>query len=261
MSNDTPSRACLADFGFMTAVFDSDQRMACSAQLEGGMVTFMSPELLVPEMYGMTAAKPSPPADIYAFGLVIFQVCKQDHGYYLFYAYFLQVLTGEIPFRGISQSALANDVVRGGRPDRPENASAIGFSDSLWNFTQQCWDGRVESRPTAGEVVTHLGEAAVVWGWLMPPHSQARDVTLDSDEISEPPTVTRLDGEVIRMGDFAFSVGTYCEIWAGLWNKGDRGEADREKVSLSPATHIMLTLLFVGGLENTSSAQVIGEDA
>jgi len=84
MSNDTPPRACLADFGFMTAVLDPDQRMACSAQLEGGMVTFMSPELLVPEMYGMTTARPSPQADIYAFGLVIFQVREQDREYHLF---------------------------------------------------------------------------------------------------------------------------------------------------------------------------------
>jgi len=42
---------------------------------------FMSPELLVPERFGRSDAKPTPQADIYAFGLVIFQVREQDYGY------------------------------------------------------------------------------------------------------------------------------------------------------------------------------------
>jgi len=86
MSNDSPPRACLADFGFMTAVPDPAQPIAHSAQLEGGAMTFMSPELLVPEEFGKTNAAPTPQSDIYAFGLVIFQVCGQDYGYLLFYA-------------------------------------------------------------------------------------------------------------------------------------------------------------------------------
>jgi len=36
---------------------------------------FMSPELLIPEEFGIEDALPTPQADIYAFGLVIFQVC------------------------------------------------------------------------------------------------------------------------------------------------------------------------------------------
>ena len=81
MSNDTPPRACLADFGFMTVVFDPAQPMSCSAQLEGGTLAFMSPELLVPSKFGIENSIPTKGADIYAFGLVIFQVCAQDLGY------------------------------------------------------------------------------------------------------------------------------------------------------------------------------------
>jgi len=84
----------------------------------------------------------------------------------------LQVLTGETPFRGIRQSALAYHVLRGKRPDKPQNAATIGLSDSLWNFAQRCWDGKMESRPEVGEVVAHLGEAAGNWNGLMPPHVQ-----------------------------------------------------------------------------------------
>ena len=95
--------------------------------------------------------------------------------------YFLQVLTGELPFRGILDSALAYYVLRGKRPDKPGNASAIGFSDSLWNFTERCWDGKMESRPAAGDVVSHLVEAAANWKWPMPPCVQANVVVPGSD--------------------------------------------------------------------------------
>ena len=84
MSNGTPPRACLTDFGFMKMVFDPTQPMACSAQLDGGAMTFMPPEILVPQEFGKECAVPTPQADIYAFGLVIFQVSEQDCVYHLF---------------------------------------------------------------------------------------------------------------------------------------------------------------------------------
>jgi len=74
VSNDTPPRACLSGFGFITAVLDPNQNLSCSAQVLGGTITFMSPELLVPEMYDLRTPKVTPQADIYAFGMVIYQV-------------------------------------------------------------------------------------------------------------------------------------------------------------------------------------------
>ena len=41
----------------------------------------MSPELVVPSKFGIEDALPTLEADIYAFGLVIFQACEQDPGY------------------------------------------------------------------------------------------------------------------------------------------------------------------------------------
>ena len=168
MSNHTPPRACLADFGFMTVVLDPVQPMSCSAQLEGGTTAFMSPELLVPSNFGMDNSLPTPEADIYAFGLVIFQVCEQDWRHCGF-SYFVQVLTGEFPFRGIGQAQLGWSLLEGLRPDKPEDASSIGFSDSLWGFVQRCWDGDRQLRPNVAEVVTHLDGAAADWKGLMPP--------------------------------------------------------------------------------------------
>lgn len=32
-----------------------------------------------------------------------------------------------------------------------------------------------------------------------------------------PPTVTKLDGEVTRSGEFAVDGGTYSDVWCGHW--------------------------------------------
>jgi len=81
ISNDTSPRACLADFGSITMVIGPGQGFASSVQLKAGTVNFMAPELLVPRKFGKKEAIPTPQADIYAFGLVIFQVFEQDYGF------------------------------------------------------------------------------------------------------------------------------------------------------------------------------------
>jgi len=164
----------------MTMVNDPDRPTSCSAQLEGGTTTFMSPELLVPSKFGMDNSLPTPEADVYAFGLVILQVCEQYCGYRLF-AYIVQVLTGEVPFRGISQVELAFSVVQGLRPGKPKNASSIGFSDLLWDFIQRCWDGDRTQRPKVVEVVTHLGKAVKNWDGFMPPCVAVEDAPSDPE--------------------------------------------------------------------------------
>ena len=78
MSNDTPPRACLADFGFM-ALSDPFHPPW------DGAIRFKSPELLVPSKFGMTNVMATPEADVYAFGMVIFQVGEQDHGHHPFF--------------------------------------------------------------------------------------------------------------------------------------------------------------------------------
>ena len=89
MSNDTPPHACLTGFDCITTIPDPGQNMARSAQIEGGTMTFMSPELLVPQEFGLERAIPTPQADIYAFGLVIFQVS----GHCRRYRPFLRILS------------------------------------------------------------------------------------------------------------------------------------------------------------------------
>jgi len=106
---------------------------------------------------------------------------RVDRGYRLF-TYITQVLTGEAPFRKIRQTELGFSVVQGVRPDKPENAVAIGFSGSLWRFVQHCWDSDRDLRPRVAEVVTRLGKAAKDWDGLMAPCVVVESVPSDSKE-------------------------------------------------------------------------------
>ena len=58
-------------------VLDPDHPVSCSVRLEGGTATFMAPELLVPSKFGANDSLPTTEADIYVFGIVIFQVHEQ----------------------------------------------------------------------------------------------------------------------------------------------------------------------------------------
>ena len=181
MSNDSPPRTCLVDFGFMAMVLDPNQPMYYSAQLEGGAAMFVSPELLMPGNFGLTESVPTPEADIYAFGLVIYQVREHGRGD-LPFIYIVQVLTGVLPFPDLRLGKITSSVVQGMRQPKPENASAIGFSDSLWSFIQHCWDGEMELRPKVAEVASQLGRAGTDWNGVMPPCTQVESVASASLE-------------------------------------------------------------------------------
>ena len=53
-------------------------------------------------------------------------------------------------------------MLNGSRPTKPQNAPAIGLSDSLWDFIQLCWDSDRTRRPTAAEVLECLEEDAPI---------------------------------------------------------------------------------------------------
>ena len=83
-------------------------------------------------------------------------------------------------------------------------------------------------------------------GPSMPPQRIQDTQSVQANEI------TRLDGEVTKLQETPFARGTYCEVWEGQWVKIG-GEV--EKVSLSFTTSVLLTGLFVGGLESTSNRE------
>ena len=143
MTNETPSRACLADFGLST--FTPGTQGAATTNTNGGTAIFMAPELMYPSMFNKLSARPTQPTDIYALGMTIYEV-----------------LTGFYPFheQKWTEHELAHNVVTGVRPTKPADAERIGFTDGIWELVQECWDGESTKRPKIDQVLTLLARVA-----------------------------------------------------------------------------------------------------
>ena len=74
-------------------------------------------------------------ADVFAFGMLS-----------------VEVFTGKIPFEEQENEAVALCISRGGRPEMPDNAQAVGLTDEIWNLIESCWQQNPEKRPTMEEV-------------------------------------------------------------------------------------------------------------
>ena len=76
MTNDTPPSACLADFDYMTIISDTDKPTLAYEDTYSD-AEFMPPERFRPKEFGLDYWVPTKAADIYAFGMTIFQVLGQ----------------------------------------------------------------------------------------------------------------------------------------------------------------------------------------
>ncbi|KAI9002209.1 kinase-like domain-containing protein [Hyaloraphidium curvatum] len=95
-----------------------------------GTPAFMSPE-------SFDNDPPRPPADVYAFGMVCYEVVSR----------------GRHPFEEAgSLPVLMRMVLEGQRPARP-----AGVPDRLWRLMQRCWVEKPEDRPSFVEIVGELG--------------------------------------------------------------------------------------------------------
>ena len=181
INNETPPRACISDFGLCTVVpsvsFDPTTRRADA----GGTLGYMAPELFA------EGVKPSKEADMYAFGMVVYEV-----------------VTRARPFgrrRALEIPVLATGGIR---PNRPEDPMAVGFGQGTWELAEKCWDGNWEQRPKACEALEHFRGVArtstvVDPGPTIPGNVAAGEVSsrLDSSsksygECRKPGTVSRL---------------------------------------------------------------------
>ena len=76
-----------------------------------------------------------------------------------------QVLCGAIPFYEITRwFYVVREIMRGGRPAKPENATSLGFTGGLWEIIERCWLVDTDARPTLQAVLSCLSEAASSWG-------------------------------------------------------------------------------------------------
>ena len=140
----TPPRACLADFGLSTFIPSTQGGRPTSTA--GGTTFFMAPELLAPKKFGLADSRPTQPADIYAMGMVIYEVLTGFHPFYD-----LNLGPFEIVLR----------VSAGKRPTKPGNSEGIGFGSGTWELVQECWRAQSSRRPTVERVLQHLEYVSV----------------------------------------------------------------------------------------------------
>jgi len=103
---------------------------------------YMGPELLDPEAFGLAECNPTRESDIYAFGVVTYQV-----------------VTGEQPFPGAEGGPIVYNVISGERPSRPSGPNEW-VSDDLWNFICRCWSPSWDGRPDVEFAINALNDAA-----------------------------------------------------------------------------------------------------
>ena len=111
----------------------------------------MSPELLVPEKFGLKDSCQTKRSDCYALGMVIYEV-----------------LSGRVPFSRYHGYAVAVRIHEGGRPARPRGEEGMWFTDCIWSILERCWKASPSDRPSIKEVFQCLEEVSKSWTPLSP---------------------------------------------------------------------------------------------
>ena len=103
-----------------------------------GTSRWLAPEIITPARKGSSnmPVMESKAADVFAFGM-----------------FAVEVFTGKIPFEEQKNEAVVLRISRGGRPEMPENAGAVGLTGEMWNLLENCWQQNPKKRPTMEMVV------------------------------------------------------------------------------------------------------------
>ena len=110
-----------------------------------------TPAMMAPELFEEVPPDPDPAADMYAFGVLLWEMG-----------------TRERPWRTIHPAALPNLV--GKQQERPPLPGSSGAADSCKPFSasfealvMRCWDQDVSARPTASAAYNALKQAGAVF--------------------------------------------------------------------------------------------------
>jgi len=72
---------------------------------------------------------------------------------FAFAMFAVEVFTGKIPFEEQKNEAVVLRISRGGRPEMPANAQAVGLTAEMWKLLESCWNQSPKKRPAMDEVV------------------------------------------------------------------------------------------------------------
>jgi hypothetical protein len=103
---------------------------------------WMSPELFDSEGHRRTKY-----SDCYALGMVIYEVLRR-----------------RIPFYRYSDFAIVGRVIKGERPERPQELEGVvGFTDAVWEVLELCWKSLPREHPSIEDVLKCMKKAATSW--------------------------------------------------------------------------------------------------
>ena len=161
---DSNRTARIGDFGLTNVTTSASISMALSTPSGGGTCRWMAPELLKSDDAGGASPKPSKESDVYAFGMLAYEVntiatLSSDSGLKT-----CQIFAHCTPFRHLNSDYLVIlDVIAGKRPVRPPHREVLGLEDSMWDIVRGCWDSDPQTRPTIKGVRGFLGQASRRW--------------------------------------------------------------------------------------------------
>ncbi|ELU38066.1 Pkinase domain-containing protein [Rhizoctonia solani AG-1 IA] len=195
----TIETALICDFGRSTQPHDGPNEVIVSGSSPfAGTVRYMSPELFVPEL-----ARPSPAADMWAYGCIA-----------------LEILCRLQPYHGVSSDILISKLIRGGHPpsSRPHGPRGSLINDTLWNVLSSCWAAQ-DWRPTAQLFLEKL--TLMLQSGEIPSSPIPMDVFsgFDSESIpSWPSEIKDFDGKL----EFLIQVSTSLRatVWAANLQNG-----------------------------------------
>ena len=143
---DETHRARLADFGLLTIISESTSLSVSSSSFtQGGTHRWMSPELFLPQRFGIKDGRPTKQSDCYALGMVVYEV-----------------LRGKVPFYRDGGYIVIAKVIDGHRPGRPRGREGTWFTDDIWSVLEHCWKPKPGDRPGVPEVLRSLKT------WMLP---------------------------------------------------------------------------------------------
>ncbi|KAF9644513.1 kinase-like protein [Thelephora ganbajun] len=95
-----------------------------------------APELINPEAFGLLEAQTTEASDVYAFGVLAYQV-----------------FAGNLVFHTLNDTAAMYSMLGGSRPSRPDNPE---LSDRIWDMINKCWENTPSQRITIADAVSVL---------------------------------------------------------------------------------------------------------
>ena len=124
----------LADFGLLSILSDPTVPIQPISGGNSGTVRFMSPELIIPEKFGLRRSLLTKASDCYAFGMAVYET-----------------ISGYVPFYETRHMGVFLKVVEGESPRRVH-----GFADNLWEMLELCWATQPSARPSIKDVLQCL---------------------------------------------------------------------------------------------------------